>query len=86
MYQAQIVRDRINARRKVKGISNLEHMLKELNIGKNTLWAMTDNKGIGCFSLAKIADHLDCSVDYLLGRTDDPNGHSDGGSHDDQIS
>jgi len=24
------------------------------------------------FSLAKIADELDCSVDYLLGRTDNP--------------
>jgi hypothetical protein len=24
------------------------------------------------FNLAKIADYLDCSVDYLLGRTDDP--------------
>lgn len=24
-------------------------------------------------NLAKIADYLDCSVDYLLGRTDNPN-------------
>ena len=47
-------------------------MLKELGIGKSTVYAMTDNKGIGCFALAKIADRLDCSVDYLLGRTDKP--------------
>lgn len=26
-------------------------------------------------NLIKIADYLDCSVDYLLGRTDDPNAH-----------
>lgn len=26
-------------------------------------------------NLAKIADYLDCSVDYLLGRTDNPNSH-----------
>ena len=26
-------------------------------------------------NLAKIADYLDCSVDYLLGRTDDPDLH-----------
>lgn len=26
-------------------------------------------------ALAKIADYLDCSVDYLLGRTDNPNSH-----------
>ena len=25
--------------------------------------------------LIKIADYLDCSVDYLLGRTDNPNSH-----------
>ena len=26
-------------------------------------------------ALTKIADYLDCSVDYLLGRTDDPQSH-----------
>ena len=26
-------------------------------------------------TLTKIADYLDCSVDYLLGRTDNPNSH-----------
>lgn len=25
--------------------------------------------------LLKLADYLDCSVDYLLGRTDNPNSH-----------
>ena len=25
--------------------------------------------------LVKIADYFDCSVDYLLGRTDNPNSH-----------
>ena len=73
MYSAQIVKDRIDMRRNEKNISNLEKMLKELDIGKSTIYAMTDKKGIGCFALAKIADHLDCSVDYLLGRTDNPN-------------
>lgn len=26
-------------------------------------------------TLTKIANYLDCSVDYLLGRTDNPNSH-----------
>lgn len=26
-------------------------------------------------TLIKLADYLDCSVDYLLGRTDDPESH-----------
>ena len=30
---------------------------------------MSDKKGISSFSLAKIADYLDVSIDYLLGRT-----------------
>lgn len=72
MYNAQKVKDRIEIRRNEKKVSNLETMLKELGIGKSTIYAMTDNKGIGCFALAKIADRLDCSVDYLLGRTDKP--------------
>lgn len=29
-------------------------------------------------NLAKIADYLDCSVDYLLGRTDNPQAHKSG--------
>ena len=26
-------------------------------------------------NLARIADYLDCSIDYLMGRTDDPDLH-----------
>ena len=26
-------------------------------------------------AISRIADYLDCSVDYLLGRTDNPNSH-----------
>ena len=38
---------------------------------------MTDNKGMSSFSLAAIADELDCSVDYLLGRTDSVTGSAE---------
>lgn len=50
----------------------LRDLLESCNLNINTLSQMTDKKGISCFSLAKIADYLDCSVDYLLGRTDIP--------------
>lgn len=33
---------------------------------------MRHDRMIAADSLARIADYLDCSVDYLLGRTDDP--------------
>lgn len=38
----------------------------------NVINQMSDKNGLYSFSLAKIADCLDCSVDYLLGRTDTP--------------
>ena len=72
MYNAQIVKDRLKERQKVKGIKNSDTMMQDLSLGVNIIRQMTDKKGVGCFALAEIADYLDCSVDYLLGRTDIP--------------
>lgn len=47
-------------------------MLEELDLGSNTMSHMRHGRAIASDSLAKIADYLDCSVDYLLGRTDNP--------------
>ena len=35
-------------------------------------WKSRPTSDIGSSTLALIADYLDCSVDYLLGRTDKP--------------
>lgn len=48
---------------------------KELNIASSTVssWkAGTIPNGV---TLIKLADYFDCSVDYLLGRTDNPKSH-----------
>ncbi len=50
----------------------IKTMLQELGLGSNTMSAMYHGKVIASDSLARIADYLDCSVDYLLGRTDNP--------------
>ena len=50
-------------------------MLADLELGSNTMSNMRHDRMIAADSLAKIADYLDCSVDYLLGRTDDPQSH-----------
>ena len=42
-------------------------MPKEIGCGKNTLSNM-ETSAASCITLAKIADYLDCSTDYLLGR------------------
>ena len=76
MCNAQVIKERVREQQKAKGIKNSDEMMEELNLGVNIIRQMSDKKGVGCFALAKIADYLDCSVDYLLGRTDDPNRHS----------
>ena len=69
-YVSSEVSEKIKRRLKEFGIT-AEEMLSELGMGKRTLqnykasMPKADN-------LAKIADYLDCSVDYLLGRTDNP--------------
>jgi hypothetical protein len=50
-------------------------MLVDCELGANAIQQINDTKGMASFSLAKIADYLDCSVDYLLGRTDNPDSH-----------
>ena len=53
----------------------IKDMLSECELGSNTMSALYHGKSIAFDSLAKIADYLDCSGDYLLGRTDNPNSH-----------
>ena len=71
MYIEQTTRDRIKNLCKSKKI-NMEYMLLQCELGVNAIRQINDTKGMASFSLAKIADYLDCSVDYLLGRTDEP--------------
>lgn len=51
---------------------------KEIGISSGII---TKWKNVGTLpngeTLIKIADYLDCSVDYLLGRTDNPNSHKE---------
>ncbi len=72
MYTAQLTIERIQTLIKEKKLTQ-KKVLSECGISENTLKKMTDNRGIASFSLARIADCLGCSVDFLLGRTDEPN-------------
>lgn len=52
-------------------------MLTACELSKNTLSSMISGGSTPkSENLARIADYLDCSVDYLLGRTDDPELHT----------
>ena len=58
--------------RKEKGISQLK-LAMDLNMSQNTISRYeTGEREPGINELVKLADYFDVSVDYLLGRTDNP--------------
>lgn len=72
MYEAIYIAQRIKYIAKKEKIQ-LKIMLEECNLSKNTLSSMLSGGSTPkSENLARIADYLDCSVDYLLGRTDNP--------------
>ncbi len=72
MYNPQNVADRINNLSKQKNIQQ-KNMLEECGLNKNVISTMLSRGSMPkADNVAKIADYLDCSVDYLLGRTDNP--------------
>lgn len=78
MYISQITVDRIKKIREEKGISAAE-LNKICELSKNTVSTSANSKnGLSAKILFDISKFLDCSVDYLLGRTDNPEIRTDG--------
>lgn len=71
MYNTQEIAQRIKIRTKENGYT-IGNMLSELNLGVNIISQLAKGQEMSCLNIAKIADYLDCSVDYLLGRTETP--------------
>lgn len=72
MYESTAIAEKIKIIAKQKKIQ-IKTMLEECGLSKNTLSSMLSGGSTPkSENLAKIADYLDCSVDYLLGRTDKP--------------
>ena len=67
-YSNKLIVNRIKELLDSKNITT-KHMLTVLEMGINTLSEFSNGRNISCINLAKIADYLECSVDYLLGRT-----------------
>ena len=74
MYESELLAEKIKAYAKCKKIA-LKTIFEECGMGRNSMAHLTAGKSLAYDSLAKIADQLDCSVDYLLGRTDNPLSH-----------
>ena len=68
MYTPQITPTIIKSHAKSLGISMTE-LNEQCGLNKDTINSSASNKyGLGAGILYQIADCLDCSVDYLLGR------------------
>ena len=73
MYESTEIAMRIKELAKQRNIL-IKEMLEECGLNKNSLSSMLSKGAIPkSENLAKIADYLSCSVDYLLGRTENPN-------------
>lgn len=71
MYNSEDIASRIKERTRQLGY-NMKDMLPHCGLGINSVSQMSKGKDMLSKNLARIADYLDCSVDYLLGRTDNP--------------
>lgn len=70
MYYSADVAERIKALAKCRDVT-VKQLLSDVGLGSNTMSNMKTSMP-KADNLAKIADYLDCSIDYLLGRTDNP--------------
>lgn len=70
MYITQSIANRIKSTARNKKIS-MKQLLSDCELNINAISEFSKGKQLSCISLARIADYLECSVDYLLGRTDE---------------
>lgn len=71
MYATQEIANRIKLVAKAKKIK-MSELLSDCELNINAISEFSKGKQLSCISFAKIADKLNCSVDYLLGRVDNP--------------
>ena len=71
MYTSNNLVTNIKTRAKEQNIL-IRDMLSECGLNINAISQISDKKGLSSFALAQIADCLECSTDYLLGRTNCP--------------
>ena len=67
MYKSSDVADKLRSMAKLRGVS-MASVLSDAGLSYNLMTNMRKSMP-NATSLAKLADRLECSVDYLLGRT-----------------
>ncbi len=74
MYNLQLIENKIMSIAEKEGLSK-NKLLINANLNKSVFDNMKKGQIPSVDKIHKIADYLDCSVDYLLGRTDNPDSH-----------
>ena len=72
MYNAQVCLERICIMQKKKGFRYVSTMLRDADIPVSTIDNIKQGKRPSIDRLMELADYFDCSIDYLVGRTDSP--------------
>ena len=71
MQNPQFVAERIKSR--IKELNKtVKGTLTDLQMGINTISELSKGKEMSYARFSEMAEYLECSVDYLLGRTDNP--------------
>ena len=71
MYNLQLIEERIMSISKKMGLYK-NKLLLNTNLNKSVFDNMKKGQIPSVDKIHTLADYLDCSVDYLLGRTDNP--------------
>ena len=71
MYESAKVAEIIKKLAKSKNIA-LKDLFESAGMGRNTMSHMVNGSMPKADNLARIAERLDCTVDYLLGKNDEP--------------
>ena len=71
-YDNEMIAFRIKRIAKLRHIA-MKQLLFQAGLNINIVSNLANGKNISALNLAKIADVLQCSMDYLMGRSDNPN-------------
>jgi transcriptional regulator with XRE-family HTH domain len=71
LYDSITLAENIKLQAKARNVQ-LKDMFAELGMSKGTLSNLRTGRMMAADSLARISDYLDCSMDFLMGRTVDP--------------
>lgn len=70
--QNKQIAERIKLRCRARSVA-IKTVLRECEINHSFLYDMEHkDRSPSCDKIVRLADYLDCSTDYLLGRTDNP--------------